>query len=67
MNNIYNYITDDDLVKDPLITKEILERLSPRQNKMLNEGRLLFNPVNGDMIVPMMTQNGIAKIIVNIF
>jgi hypothetical protein len=67
MNNIYNYITDDDLVKDPLITKEILERLSPRQNKMLNEGKLLFNPVNGDMIVPMMTQNGIAKIIVNIF
>jgi hypothetical protein len=67
MNNIYNYITDDDLVKDPLITKEILERLTPRQNKMLDEGRLLFNPVNGDMIVPMMTQNGIAKIIVNIF
>ena len=67
MNNIYNYITDDDLVKDPLITKEILDRLTPRQNKMLDEGRLLFNPVNGDMIVPMMTQNGIAKIIVNIF
>jgi len=67
MNNIYNYITDDDLIKDPLITKEILDRLTPRQNKMLDEGRLLFNPVNGDMIVPMMTQNGIAKIIVNIF
>ena len=65
--NIYDYITDDDLVKDPLITKEILDRLTPRQNKMLDEGRLLFNPVNGDMIVPMMTQNGIAKIIVNIF
>ena len=67
MNNIYNYITDDDLVKDPLITKEILDRLTPRQNTMLDEGRLLLNPVNGDMIVPMMTQNGIAKIIVNIF
>lgn len=67
MNNIYNYITDDDLVKDPLITKEILDRLTPHQNKMLDEGRLLLNPVNGDMIVPMMTQNGIAKIIVNIF
>jgi hypothetical protein len=67
MNNIYNYITDDDLIKDPLITNEILDRLTPRQNKMLDEGRLLFNPVNGDMIVPMMTQNGIAKIIVNIF
>ena len=67
MNNIYNYITDDNLVKDPLITKEILDRLTPRQNKMLDEGRLLLNPINGDMIVPMMTQNGIAKIIVNIF
>lgn len=67
MNNIYSYITDDNLVKDPLITKEILDRLTPRQNKMLNEGRLLLNPINGDMIVPMMTQNGIAKIIVNIF
>jgi hypothetical protein len=67
MNNIYNYITDDDLIKDPLITKEILDRLTPRQNKMLDEGRLLFNPVTGDMVVPMMTQNGIAKIIVNIF
>lgn len=68
MNNIYNYITDDDLIKDPLITKEILDRLTPRQNKMLDEGRLLFNPVNGDMIVPMrISQNQIAKIIVNIF
>jgi len=67
MNNIYSYITDDNLVKDPLITKEILDRLTPRQNKMLDEGRLLLNPINGDMIVPMMTQNGIAKIIVNIF
>ena len=68
MNNIYSYITDDNLVKDPLITKEILDRLTPRQNKMLDEGRLLFNPVNGDMIVPMrISQNQIAKIIVNIF
>ena len=67
MNNIYNYITDDNLIKDPLITKEILDRLTPYQNKKLEEGRMLLNPVNGDMIVPMMTQNGIAKIIVNIF
>ena len=67
MNNIYNYITDDNLVKDPLVTKKIIEGLTPRQNKKLEEGRLLLNPVNGDMIVPMMTQNGIAKIIVNIF
>jgi hypothetical protein len=67
MNNIYSYITDDNLVKDPLVTKKIIDGLTPRQNKMLDEGRLLLNPINGDMIVPMMTQNGIAKIIVNIF
>jgi hypothetical protein len=64
---MYSYITDDDLIKDPLITNKILEELTPYQNKKLNEGKLLFNPVNGDMIVPIMTQNGIAKIIVNIF
>ena len=67
MNNIYNYITDDNLVKDPLVTKKIIEGLNPRQNKKLEEGRLLLNPINGDMIVPIVTQNGIAKIIVNIF
>jgi hypothetical protein len=67
MNNIYNYITDDNLVKDPLVTKKIIEGLTPRQNKKLEEGRLLLNPINGDMIVPIVTQNGIAKIIVNIF
>jgi hypothetical protein len=67
MNSIYNYITDDSLVKDPLVTKKILEGLTPRQNKKLEEGRLLLNPINGDMIVPVVTQNGIAKIIVNIF
>ena len=65
--NIYDYITDDDLVKDPLITKKIIDGLTPRQNKMLNEGRLLINTVNGDMVVPIMTQRGIAKIIVNIY
>lgn len=64
---MYSFITDDDLIKNPLIAKEILESLTPRQQKMLDEGRLLLNPVNGDMIVPIMTQNGIAKIIVNIF
>ena len=64
---MYSYISDTDLIKDPLITKKILEGLTPLQNKQLNEGRLLLNPVNGDMIVPIMTQNGIAKIIVNIF
>lgn len=64
---MYSFITDDNLIKDPLITKKILEGLTPLQNKQLNEGRLLLNPINGDMIVPIMTQNGIAKIIVNIF
>ena len=64
---MYSFIADDDLIKDPLITKKILEELTPYQTKKLNEGKLLFNPVNGDMIVPIMTQNGIAKIIVNIF
>jgi len=65
--NIYDYITDDDLIKDPLITKKILDGLTPRQNKMLDEGRLLINPVNGDMVVPVMRQGGSAKIIVNIY
>ena len=64
---MYSYISDTDLIKDPLITKKILEGLTPYQNKKLEEGKLLLNPVNGDMIVPIMTQNGIAKIIVNIF
>jgi hypothetical protein len=64
---MYPYITDDNLIKDPLVTKKILEGLTPYQKKKLDEGRLLLNPVNGDMIVPIMTQNGIAKIIVNIF
>lgn len=64
---MYSFITDDDLVKDPLITKKILEGLSPREQKMLDEGKMLLNPVNGDLIVPIMTQSGIAKIIVNIF
>ena len=64
---MYSFITDDDLVKDPLITKKILDGLSPREQKMLDEGKMLLNPVNGDLIVPIMTQSGIAKIIVNIF
>lgn len=64
---MYSYITDDDLIKDPLITKKILERLTPAQLEKLDGGQLLLNPVNGDLIVPVMTQDGIAKIIVNIF
>jgi hypothetical protein len=49
------------------ITKKILERLTPAQLEKLDAGKLLLNPVNGDLIVPVMTQDGIAKIIVNIF
>ena len=64
---MYHYITDDDLIKDPLITKKILESLTPHQHKTLDGGRPLLNPVNGDMIIPVMTQGGIAKIIVNVF
>jgi hypothetical protein len=67
MISIESFITDDELIKNPLVTKKILERLTPSQQKKLDEGKILLNPVNGDMIVPVMTQNGIAKIIVNIF
>jgi hypothetical protein len=64
---MYSFITDTDLIKDPISTQKVLESLTQRQNKMLDEGKMLLNPINGDMVVPVMTQNGIAKIIVNIF
>lgn len=64
---IESLITDDELIKDPEITKKILDKLTPAQHKKLDEGKILINPINGDMIVPVMTQSGIAKIIVNIF
>jgi hypothetical protein len=55
-------------VQDPLITKKILESLTAAQNKMLNDGRLLINPITGDTIVPIrVSQNQIAKIVINIF
>jgi hypothetical protein len=55
-------------IKNPILTKEILKKLSKKQNKMLNEGRLLINPMTGDTIVPIrVNQNQIAKIIVNIY
>jgi hypothetical protein len=55
-------------VQDPLITKKILESLTAAQNKMLNDGRLLINPIPGDTIVPIrVSQNQIAKIVINIF
>tara|TARA_Y100000389_G_scaffold200837_1_gene242142 strand:+ start:511 stop:708 length:198 start_codon:yes stop_codon:yes gene_type:complete len=55
-------------IKNPILTKEILKKLSKKQNKMLNEGRMLINPMTGDTIVPIrVNQNQIAKIIVNIY
>ena len=55
-------------VQDPLITKKILESLTAAQNKMLNDGRLLINPITGDTIVPIrVSQNQIARIVINIF
>lgn len=64
---MYSLVSDDDVIKDPNVTKKILERLTPAQNKVLDNGQMLLNPINGDMIVPIMTQNGIARIIVNVF
>jgi hypothetical protein len=55
-------------VQDPLITKRILESLTAAQNKMLNDGRLLINPITGDTIVPIrVSQNQIARIVINIY
>lgn len=64
---MYSLISDDELIKDPNVTKKILERLTTVQNKMLDNGQMLLNPINGDMIVLMMAQNEIARIIVNVF
>lgn len=64
---MYSFLSDGEL-KDPIITKEILAKLTPAQNARLNSGRMLINPVTGDTIVPIRVgQNQIAKIIVNIF
>jgi len=61
-------ILSESEVQDPLITKKILESLTKKQNEMLNEGRLLINPITGDTIVPIrVSQNQIARIVVNIF
>ena len=65
---MYGFLSDGDVIKDPIFTKEILEKLTPAQNKMLEEGRLLVNPITGDTIVPIrVSQTQIARIIVNIF
>jgi hypothetical protein len=67
MSTIYSLLDSPNAMKDPLVTKKILESLSPYQNQQLDAGRPLLNPITGDMIVPIVTQNQIAKIIVNIF
>ena len=64
---MYSFLSDGEL-KDPIFTKEILERLTPAQNQILEQGKLLINPITGDTIVPIrVSQNQIARIIVNIF
>lgn len=67
MSTIYDLIDSPNIIKDPLTTKKILDSLTPKQHEKLDNGKMLLNPINGDLIVPVMTQNGIAKIIVNIF
>jgi len=64
---MYSFLSDGE-IKDPIFTKEILGKLTPAQNARLDSGRILVNPITGDAIVPIqVTQNQIAKIIVNIF
>jgi hypothetical protein len=65
---MHGFLSDGDVVKDPIFTKEILDKLTPAQNKMLEQGRLLINPLTGDTIVPIrVSQNQIARVIVNIY
>jgi len=64
---MYSFLSDGE-IKDPIFTKEILAKLTPAQNSKLDRGAILINPITGDAIVPIqVTQNQIAKIIVNIF
>jgi hypothetical protein len=65
---MYGFLSDGEVIKDPIFTKEILDKLTPAQNEMLEKGRLLINPITGDTVVPIrVSQNQIARIIVNIF
>ena len=55
-------------VQDPIITKEILSKLTPAQNKYLESVRMLINPITGDTIVPIqVSQNQIARIVINLY
>lgn len=64
---MYSFLSEGE-IKDPIISNKILESLTPAQNARLDSGRMLINPITGDTIVPIkVSQNQIAKIIVNIF
>ena len=55
-------------VQDPIISNEILSKLTPAQNLHLESGRLLINPITGDTIVPIrVSQTQIARIVINIY
>jgi len=64
---ISNVLSSTGLFRDPLTTKQILNSLTNHQNQLLDNGKFLFNPITGDLIVPIVTQNEVAKIIINIF
>ena len=65
---MFTFFDEGSEIKNPILTKEILKSLSKEQHSMLDKGRMLINPVTGDTIVPIkVSQNQIAKIIVNIF
>lgn len=64
---IYSLLESDESYKDPIVTKKILDTLSEEQHQKLDNGQSLINPITGDVIVPIVTQNHIAKIIINIF
>jgi len=64
---MYSFLGDGE-IKDPIITKEILDKLTPAQNLHLESGRLLINPITGDTIVPIqVTQTQIARIVINLY
>lgn len=66
MSSALSFISEGE-IKDPLITNEILNSLTPAQNEMLSKGKLLYNPISGDLIVPVrITQTQIARIVVNL-
>lgn len=65
---MFTFFDEGSEIKNPILTKEILNSLSKKQHNMLNQGRMLINPMTGDTIVPIrVNQNQIAKIIVNIY